>query len=864
MGTQTRVIAGHKQPTSTLLAPGVSHALARWRARHYSDVGYRIDARLTRKLDALRAAIAVRLTLHRRCDIVLDWRAIADARISSIRVNSKSCPDARIFNEHIIIPASAACAGENTIALQVRAPIGAAGSALMRYRDRTDDSDYVYTLCVPADARTLLPCFDQPDLKARFTLSLTCPSGWQVISNAPRIGTDRIEKRRQTVRFAQTERISTYLFAFAAGPFVALTEPGRRNSCHLYLRRSQAHARQAARSALDALRLNRAAVDYVAAYTRHPFPYAKYDLVLIPEFAFNGMEHAGATFLREESVLLAANAPAAERGRRINLILHETAHQWFGNLVTMRWFDDVWIKEAFANWMAARAAAALAPECSPWLAFALLKASAADTDATRGATPLRQPLANLADAKSLYGNIVYGKGPAVLRQLEHDIGTSAFRRGVRALIARHAHGVIDRHGLIAAFSEASRRDLAAWAAAWITRPGLARIMTRVNRDGRDRLRSIVVEQSAPGRRKAIWPQRFAIALIDAGRSTQDLDVHLTRRTSRHAVSIGERFPRMVVPNDGDFAYGTFVIDPGHRAALLRGLPRVTDPLRRWLIWSMIWESVREAAMAPMQFLCDALRWLPRERDPLLLAALLDRMQVAFRRYCADVQRDGFAAEFEAVLLAGFSGPGANVDPGIRTSMRRAFIATATTNAACERLRAWTGGEDVRMRLSIADRFRCAQRLSVLGAIPAPKAMRALARQTAPGERARLMFATGAAERGAKRHYLEAFLDDRDLPESWIEEAMTPFNAVEHAAFTLPLLSRALRALPELKRVRRIFFVNRWLTAFVGGQCTAQAAHVVRHELRTLPLDLRRKTLEVLDELARTVRIRQRFSPGSRT
>lgn len=846
------------QHSAALHAAGITRRLAQWRASRYSNVRYRIDARLAANLRNLHASISVDLTLRHACDIVLDWCAIGDASLGAILANGAPCPEARVANEHIVIPARLTRAGENSIALRVRTPIGVPGSALMRYRDRADRAEYVYTLCVPADARTLFPCFDQPDLKARFTLSLECPRGWRVVGNAAPRDVQRSSVQRQRVQFARTEPISTYLFAFAAGPFAALTEHSHPRGGRLYVRRSQRTQRAAAQTAL---RLNRLAVEYFAQYTGHRFPFAKYDLVLIPEFAFNGMEHAGATFLREESVLLPAYAPAVEIAKRANLIFHETAHQWFGNLLTMRWFDDVWIKEAFANWLAARAAAELLPRSHAWLAFAVLKASALQTDATRGSTALRQPLANLADAKSLYGNIIYGKGPALLRQLEHDIGAGVFRRGVRRLVAQHAYGSIDTPSLIAAFSAASKRDLSSWAGSWITRAGSPRVDTRLS----ERAGTVIVAQVESRRSQRPWPQRISLALLDRPRSMRGIDVRIGQSATRLKVAapqlagIAITAARAVIPNDGDFGYGIFVTDSRNLDALIRALPDLADPLRRWLIWSMAWEAVRTAARSPVAFIEAVLAQLPYEREPLLLGALLERLQLACRRYCSGAQQWALAERIETALLVAGFGRMARKDAGVRTSFLRTYIALARSNEALDRLHSWVVERSGGATLSFSDRLRCAQRLVTLDASLTAALLHALQKQAPRGDSRRLAFVLGAAERDGKRRYLEAFLEDESLPESWIEDALAPFNAIEHAAQTRPLLATALGALPRLKREHKIFFVNRWVAAFIGGQFQAQALAIVQSATSALTSDLRRKAREAADELECTVRIRARYA-----
>src|SRR6185369_12252129 len=269
-----------------------------------------------------------------------------------------------------VVPAKSLKVGANVVTLDFESPVAVSGSAVTRYKDREDGTEYLYTLLVPADASTLFPCFDQPDLNARFSLELDLPAHWKAVSNSP------VERQTDNkVKFAQTEPISTYLFAFAAGPFETLRSEG--DAVRLFVRRSRLAA--AKTHAGEVLRLNRAATAYFERYFARAFPFAKYDLVLLPEFPYGGMEHAGATFLNEERVLFPAPPSATDYLRRAQLIFHETSHQWFGDLVTMRWFDDLWLKEGFANFMAAKAIEALLPQFDAWTAFHALKTSAART-----------------------------------------------------------------------------------------------------------------------------------------------------------------------------------------------------------------------------------------------------------------------------------------------------------------------------------------------------------------------------------------------------------------------------------------------------------------------------------------------------
>ncbi|HYS76188.1 MAG TPA: M1 family aminopeptidase, partial [Burkholderiales bacterium] len=418
------------------LEPGVSRELAQWRAKYYRDVRYALAISVTAGATRLAGTATVEVTLPSTVpDLVLDWRPSPDAsRVAQLRVNGKPAK-AKLEREHLIVAARLLRAGRNRLTFSFESPIALSGSAATRYVDREDGSEYVYTLFVPSDASSAFPCFDQPDLKARFTLQLVLPRAWTAVGNAPIAATRDLPNSLRRFRFAATRPISTYLFAFAAGPFAELTE--KSGPTRLFVRKSQlARART---EAPEVLRLNRESVRWFERYFDSRFPFPKYDLVLVPEFAYGGMEHAGATFLREDAVLFPSTPNETDILSRAQLLFHETSHQWFGDSVTMRWFDDLWLKEGFANFMAAKAAEALLPAHSVWNAFHALKTAAYRTDVTQGTTPIYRPLSNLSGAKSVYGNIVYGKAPAVLRQAEFYVGAPVFRRAVRQFLKGHAY-----------------------------------------------------------------------------------------------------------------------------------------------------------------------------------------------------------------------------------------------------------------------------------------------------------------------------------------------------------------------------------------------------------------------------------------
>ena len=845
------------------LEPGVSRELARWRAQRYHDVRYDVALALAAPVSKVEGKLELRVAVRGKpVDLVLDWRPPAGARLAAVEANGAAIERPRIVREHLVIPAHHVRTGENVVRLAFDSPIATAGTAITLYRDREDGSEYVYSLFVPADASTVFPCFDQPDLKGRFTLALEVPRAWEAVSNAPAVQTVPGETTKR-VAFRSTEPISTYLFAFAAGPFEILDDRedgiAPQPEARMLVRKSRLKRAQGA--SYEMFMLHRQAVAWFAAYFGFPFPFPKHDLVLVPEFPYGGMEHAGATFLREESVLFPFEPAAADRLRRAQLLFHETSHQWFGDLVTMRWFDDLWLKEGFANFMAAKATAALAPEYPAWNAFHQLKVAAYRTDATQGTTPIWQRLPNLSAAKSAYGNIVYSKAPAVLRQAEFYLGADAFQRAVQGFVHSHAYGAADWNDLVRALEGATGRKLDAWANAWVKRRGMPVVSTALRTGPDRRIERLTLTQTPALGGDGLWPMRTELLVASDG-VARTMPVALEGRTATVRELAGAPAPRYVFANHGDYAYGRFVLDDSSRAAVLADIGAIADPFLRALLLDTLWDEVRDARLAPLAYIDLALAQTPREPDELTVASLVARTQTALRWYLSDAQRTEAAPRVEAALVAGMTDA---ADKGQRITYFRAFVGAATTAEARATLKALLAGtgEVPGVALSSRDRFRIVERLLALGDPDAEALLAAQSQADMSDNGRRYAYAAGAArpDPAAKRRQFAGWLEDAALPESWIEESLAPFNTVEHARSTAPFIRIALGQLPKLKRERKIFFVNNWLAAFLAGQRNAESLAAVKRFLREAKLDpdLRRKVLEHLDGLERTVKIRAAFA-----
>ena len=841
-----------------LMAPGVSRQLATQRAARISHVRYALDLDLSR-LDTARGRVRISFALATPGAVILDFRG---PTLASLHVNGRANSEFEWNGAHIRIPAAATRSGINSIDASFATLIAPAGSPIIRFHDETDGRDYLYTLLVPSDAHALFPCFDQPDLKARLTLGLTIPNDWTAIANA-RVRTSDTTAATHAVHFADTEPLPTYLFAFAAGPYARFT--GGPASTPLLVRASRASEVE-----VDSLQDQVAsALGSLSRYFGIAYPFQQFQYMLAPAFPFGGMEHPGVTMFNEESFIYREPPTLNQRLGRRATIYHEVAHQWFGDYVTMRWFDDLWLKEGFATYMAAKMQE-LEHLPNPWMSFYLRnKPAAYDVDLTAGTTPIWQQLGNLDQAKSNYGAIVYNKAPGVLKQLNYLVGDSAFRAGVHTFLATHPYGNATWRDLLDAIGGAAHQSLRDWGAQYIVRPGMPIVEQRLEiANGRIR-RLLLVQRpaqpalSGPGP----WPIRTQVALVRHGEPPRSIPVTLRGETTEVRQAAGVPAPDFVFANANDYAYALVLPDSTSAAWLERHVGAVDDTFFRAMLWGAMWDLVREGRMAPIRFVAAAMRELPDERDEQIAAGITGRLRRGIDTYLSGTDRDSVVPRAEALLLAGARD--ARKPYGIRKTQLDAYIDLATTPAALSRLDAWLDSSSAAgLPLRQPSRWAIVTHLVATAAPTAGQRLVAEERRdtTAGGKRRAFVAAAARPDSATKRTYFTRYFADSSLNEEWVTASLRAFNDPDQRTLTLPYLAPALDSLPWIQRNRRIFFLGSWLGAFVGGQRDAAALRIVDDYLAEhprLPTDLRQKILQSRDDLERTVRIRRTFSGAQR-
>ena len=847
-------ITGGVHPgADSLLGTGVSRALATARSAQIRDVRYALSFDLTER-DSSRGTVTARFRVVKPGDVILDFRG---QRLETVEVNGATLTSPHFNGAHLSIPARSIVAGENVVTMSFVTRIAAAGASIIRYRDATDGAEYLYTLLVPADANQLFPCFDQPDLKARVSLRLRAPANWRVLANGPEVSSPAGDGHNAEHRFLETEPISTYLIAFAAGPWATVTSPSSKRPITMYVRKSRA-AEAEGDSIIVA---NDVAVRWLEGYFARPFPFRKLDVLLAPAFPFGGMEHPGAIFYNEDRFIFRERPTLTQRLGRTATIYHEVAHQWFGDLVTMRWFDDLWLKEGFATYMAAKMQASLDTASGAWKSFYLRnKPLAYAVDATRGTTPVWQTLENLDQAKSNYGAIVYNKAPSVLKQLDYLVGPDAFQRGVRRFLAAHAYGNATWRDLLTAIGAESRQSLDRWGREYILRPGMPVIDqdVRVTADGRARL----VLRQTPAQslsRKGPWPIRTSVIVGQPDGPLVRLRVTLDADSIVVPLPTGTAPPTFVYANADDYAYALVLPDERTVQWLEENISSVKDSFLRAMLWGALWDLVREARLDPARFTALALRELPTEPDEQVVAGVLGRVGRAIVAYVPAERRDSALATVEKVLRRGSADP--DRPYGIRKSYLDTYIRVAGTPSSLAHLDALLDSTE-----AAGAPLRAPTRWAIVTALierKAPSAQRRLDRESradsgSEGKRRAFVAAAARPDAEVKKDYFRRYFADESLNEDWVTASLEGFNTVRQSDLTRPYLIPALDSLRWIQANRRIFFLGSWLTSFLDGQTSAESLTAVDRFLSDhadLPRDLREKILQAEDELARTVRIR---------
>ncbi len=818
-------------------AEGVSKLLATYRYETVRDVRYGLTFRIdTGKNTPVEGNAVIEFTRTAgREPLVIDFKVPGDY-LKTVAVNGKPV-EPGLINGHIVIDRDILARHYNRIEVSFRA----GDLSLNR------NNEYLYTLFVPDRASTAFPCFDQPDMKGRFILTLDIPGSYRAMSNNPVVSADTTDGR-VTLLFSETKPISTYLFAFAAGKFELVEK--EIEGLKIEMLHRETRPGYVEKNADEIFRLHYSALKWLEEYTLIPYPFDKFGFVLLPPFQYNGMEHPGSIFYKASSLMLETSPTLNEQLSRASLIAHETSHIWFGDLVTMKWFDDVWLKEVFAGYMSDKIAGPDFPDINHDLRFLLSRyPDAYEVDRTRGTNPVIQELGNMKDAGSLYGDIIYNKAPIVMRQLEQLAGEENLKKGLQAYLKKYSWDNARWDDLVAILEETSQKPLEEWSRMWIREAGMPVITPVIEEEDGYR---ISFQEDDPAGTLRHWPQTMKTMVITAsdtviaGLETAERDSHIT--------TVGK--PLCIIPDISGRAYGTFLFDSLSAGYLLVSLPELNDPLLKGILWINMYENLVNGVIRPADFHATAFRDLQSITDLQLRNYLSGRFSSVWWNWLTAEERDSLAPETETMLknkMVSAESP----------AEKRAWFSTlrnvTVTPAGLNYLASVWKSLTLPGTLNLSEDELCTLSLT-LGLKGHPDASRIIAEQReriAGKERlARFDFVTPAvsADTTVRDAFFESLRDPANRErEPWVLEALGylhhPLVAERSERYILP----SLQMLKEIKATGDIFFPGSWISATLAGHRSPEARATVEKFLEEhpdYPADLKLKILQAADYLFR--------------
>ena len=779
---------------------GVSKILAEKRFNNITDVKYTLHFSIPNESDSvIKGDVKINFTLKNRELIYLDFLHDSLLPVNKLLINGIQT-EPEITDEHLVLRKKLINKGKNEIFIEFTA-----GEQSLNRRE-----EFLYTLLVPDRARTLFPCFDQPDIKAVYELSLNLPDDWIAMSNAK-----SVEERVGYVKFATSDPLPTYLFSFVAGKFYQHKVSCGDRSITIFHRETLPH-RVAQCDTIGSQIFS--SLKWLEEYTGIPYPFSKYDIAIIPGFQYGGMEHAGATLYADRTLFTGEYPTTAERFSRAKLIAHETAHMWFGDFVTMKWFDDVWTKEVFANWFAARMVTPLFPDIDHELAFTdSYFRPAYDEDRTAGANPVQQELDNLENAGLVYGNIIYNKAPVVMDMMVKMIGEDAFKNGIREYLQNYAFSNATWDDLINILDSYTDYDLKSWSNVWIKERGRPEITISKADNG-----GVKIDQRDPFERGLKWEQKILNIVSEDG---------------------------FIYPNIDGKAYGLFITDSLNTEVLLTRFPKLA-PLTRGSLLITFYENMLAGYIKPERFsdaICDI---LANETDRIVFNRAVNYLASANQRYLYGYDASQRAAD----ALWKISLSAKNDD--FKLTAFRSLIRFA-----------W-GEEWARLFLDILrnpDKYsgiKLGERdfisLGYESALRNPSMYNGIKKIVLTyinGKDRRdefnFTYTALSPEKAVRDSFFRMLLvKENRVIEPWTASALGYLCHYSRSEDAVDYVIPALKILPEIQRTGDIFFPRNWLQALLSGQRDKRAGEVVKSFLDTTRIHplLKGKLLQQADHI----------------
>ncbi|NQV08209.1 aminopeptidase N [bacterium] len=610
------------------------------RAARVSGVSYDLDIDLERDAKSFRGDVTISFDTTGG-DTFVEW---VGGSIDRIEIGG-SAVDIEWDGSRVRLPGQL-LGRQASVRIVYERPFDHTGEGFHTFTDPEDGEMYLYTQFEPYSAHRVFPCFDQPDIKGVFRVSVTAPEDWAVVTAGAEISRDAADEGRTRRVFAETGPFSPYLLAICAGPYHEVRDDTGTVPMAIYCRRSLADF-------LDAeplFDITRRGMEYYSEFFDEPYPFGKYDQIFVPEFNWGGMENVGAVTYTD-SVVFRDPPTEDQLTRRAEYFLHELAHMWFGDLVTLRWWNDLWLNESFASFVAYMALDHMGDHPDMWQDFNFrMKLWAYREDQLPTTHKIADEVPSTDETFLNFDGITYGKGAAVLKQLVATIGMEAFRTGIQAYFRRHRFGNAALADFLAALQEGSGMDLVHWASRWLMAPSLNTIgaewsATAGKIDGFD------LRQTAPDDYPTLRPHHLEVALLDADGLARVLPASFDGPQHRVDEAIGTAAPVFVYPNWSDHGYAKVALDPISIAWAKANISGIRDPLLRQQVWASLWEMVRDQTFSSLEYLELVRTRLPQETSLSIVQMITATAGAAVGSYVPAALIDAEAAAFVAAARA---------------------------------------------------------------------------------------------------------------------------------------------------------------------------------------------------------------------
>ncbi|WP_116211827.1 aminopeptidase N [Streptomyces olivoreticuli] len=788
--------------------------------------------------------------------------------VTSVTLNGEKLDPAAVFDgTRIALPSLAA---ENVLVVDAQCAYSRTGEGLHRFVDPEDGEVYLYTQYEPADARRVFADFEQPDLKAPFTFTVTAPAGWTVLGNGEAAGEpEPAGADGATWHFVPTRPISTYITAVVAGPYHVVRDHYSRtfeDGTVLQIPLGALCRKGLARyfDADEIFTVTKQGLDFFHDHFDYPYPFGKYDQAFVPEYNIGAMENPGCVTFREEFVFR-GKVTRSSYERRANVILHEMAHMWFGDLVTMEWWDDLWLKESFADFMGSFSQVEATRYDNAWITFANQRKSwAYRADQLPSTHPVTADIRDLEDAKLNFDGITYSKGASVLKQLVAYVGRDAFFEGARRYFKRHAYGNTRLADLLSVLEETSGRDMAGWSRSWLQTAGVNSLTPLVTCDAADRITELAILQEAPESHPTLRPHRVAVGLYrrreDDGTLVRYARAEVDVSGPRTVVTelAGAERPELVLVNDEDLTFCKIRFDEVSLATLRRHLDELTDPLARALCWSALWNLTRDGLMPARDFVGLVERFAGAETEIGVLQMVQSWAQSALVHYAAPDWRaqGGRTLAGSALRELRLAEPGS----GHQLAWASFFAQLATAESDLQLLRELLDGAGKIDGLEVDQELRWAflATLTAQGAADESALTAELARDnTASGKRHQVRCLAARPSAEVKAEAWAAVVESDTLSNALAEATIAGWNQPSQRPLLAPYAQRYFDSVERVWQERSIeigMAVVRGLFPLLQGDrrtLDLTDAWLSAHE-DAAPA-LRRLVVEARDDLARALR-----------